>query len=72
MRYTEKELFQFMDAGSAVRVTCTDGQVFTGPCWAHGSVVSAEEFGKAEPSLEVGCETVLFASEIEKIEVVDS
>lgn len=71
MNCTEKELFDYMDSRRAVRVTCTDGQIFTGKCWAYGTVVSGEEFGIYEPTLDIGCGTVLAASKIEKIEFAD-
>ena len=71
MKYTEEELFEFMDSGKKVRVTCADGQVFAGRCWAYGAVVSEEEFGISEPCLDVGCSTILQLREIEKIEFAD-
>ena len=48
-KYTMKDLFGFMDAKRPVRVTCTDGRVFEGPCWAYGDVQNEEEYGVAEP-----------------------
>lgn len=71
MRYAMKELFDYMDLGKPVRVTSTDGKVFTGRCWAYGDVQNEEEFGRAEASLEVGPGAVLYASEIERIEVLE-
>lgn len=70
MSCTEKELFEAMDSKRMARVTCTDGQVFTGQCWAYGAIVAEEEYGVKEPCLDVGS-TMLRASEIEKIEFVD-
>ena len=70
MSYTEKELFDYMDSRRPVRVECTDGAVFIGPCWAYGATVSEEEFGMAEPLLDVGG-TTLRISDIEKIEFAD-
>lgn len=67
MRYTEKDLFDYMDSGRVLRVTVCGGQTFAGRCWAYGAVVSEEEFGIAEPCLDVGCSTVLALSEIERI-----
>ena len=46
MRPTEKDLFDYMDSGRDVRVTCTDGDTLTGRCWAYGAVVSEKEFGE--------------------------
>ena len=68
--YTMKELFSFMDSERPVRVTCTGGKVFEGQCWAYGDVQNEEEYGIGEPSIEVQ-DTMLFASEIEKIEYLD-
>jgi len=70
MSCTEKELFEIMDSGREVRVTCKDGKTFTGRCWAYGAVVSEEEFGIKEPTLDVGCGTMLALSEIEKVEML--
>ena len=68
---TEKELFDFMDSGRDVRVTCMDGDVLIGRCWAYGAEVSKEEFGEREPCLDVGCGTIVWLSEIVKIEYAD-
>lgn len=70
MIYSEKELFEFMDSERQVLVTCDNGQKFKGRCWAYGTIYNEEEFGIAEPSLEIG-NVSLYASEIEKIEYVD-
>lgn len=69
-KYTMRDLFGFMDAKRPVRVICTDGRVFEGPCWAYGDVQNEEEYGVDEPSLEVQ-DTMLFSSEIQEIEFVD-
>jgi len=69
MKYTEKELYDFMDTQREVKVTCTDGQEFTGQCWAYCAVVCKEEYGIDEPCLDVGS-TQIRSSEIEKIEVI--
>lgn len=71
MSYTEKDLFEFMDSGRTVRVTDGDGKEHVGQCWAYGAVTSEEEFGIAEPSLDIGCGVVLALSEIQKIEYAD-
>lgn len=71
MKYTEKDLFDYMDSGRTVRVTDDDGKSYVGQCWAYGAVTSEEEFGIAEPTLDVGCSVVLALSEIQKIEYVD-
>lgn len=71
MKYSMEALFDFMDSRRKVKVTCTDGQVFTGLCWAYGSAQNEEEYGVAEPSLEVGPGVSFYASEIEKIEYAD-
>lgn len=70
MTYSEKELFGFMDSKRPVLVTSDDGQEFRGPCWAYGAVYNEEEFGIAEPSLEIGNVSV-YASEIKSIEFAD-
>lgn len=70
MAYSEKQLFEFMDSERQVLVTCDDGQLFKGRCWAYGSVYNDEEFKRIEPSLQVGS-TVLYAGEIAKIEYAD-
>ena len=69
MSYTEKELYEFMDARRPVEVTSVNGNVYTGMCWAYSSVCNAEEEGINEPSLEVQ-DTVLYLHEIEKISFV--
>lgn len=71
MSYTEKDLFEYMDSGRLFRVTDDAGQVHEGQCWAYGAVTSEEEFGIAEPCLDVGCSVVLTLSEIRKIEYAD-
>lgn len=63
-------MFDAMDSRKIVRVICVDGQVFTGPCWAHSAVTNKEEFDIPEATLEVGS-TILLQSEIEKIEYID-
>ena len=69
MRYTEEELFDFMDSGRRVRVTCTDGQVFVGRCWAYSSLSNEEDFGIDEATIDIECGVMLKLSEIESIEV---
>ena len=69
MSYTEKELFDFMDSGRKVRVTCTDGQVFVGRCWAYSSAYNEEEFCINEATLDVECGVVLKLSEVKSIEL---
>ena len=71
MKVTEKELFDFMDSGRNVRVTCTNGDVLVGQCCAYGAEVSEEEFGEKEPCLDVGCSTIVPLSQIDKIEYAD-
>ena len=70
MSCTEKQLYDFMDAGRAVKVTSVDGKTYTGMCWAYSSVYNQEEYGVDAPSLEVQ-DTVLYLHEIQKIEYVD-
>lgn len=70
MRYSEDQLFLFMDARRPVRVTSTSGNVYEGMCWAYSSGYNAEEEGIDEPSLEVQ-DTLLFLHEIQKIEYAD-
>lgn len=71
MKITEKELFDFMDSDREVRVTCTDGDILTGKCWAYGAMVSKEEFGEDEPCLDVGCGTIIPLSQIKYIEYAE-
>lgn len=68
-KYTMEALFAFMDARRPVNVTCTDGKVFSGMCWAYSDVFNMEE-GVDEPSLEVQ-DTILYLHEIQKIEFAD-
>lgn len=76
MKYSMDDLFGFMEAGKTVRVTDTDGQVYTGYCWAYGNIQNQEEYGVDEASLEIGPQgkgphVCLYASEIEKVEFMD-
>lgn len=70
MRYTQKELFDFMESEKNVRVTCKDGKFFVGRCWAYSAGQNLEEDGIDEPSIEVR-DTILYLSEIEQIEYAD-
>ena len=70
MKYTQEDLYKFMDSRRPVKVTCTDGEAFSGMCWAYSSGHNLEEEGIDEPSIEV-CDTLLYLHEIEKIEYVD-
>jgi hypothetical protein len=70
MKYTQEELFAFMDARRPIKVTCTDGKTFVGMCWAYSSGHNLEEEGIDEPSIEVR-ETLLYLHEIEIIEYAD-
>ena len=70
MTYSEKQLFDFMDSGRPVLVTCDDGQQFRGECLAYSRVYNEEEFDRFEPSIQID-DTTLYASEIEKIEYSD-
>lgn len=70
MKYSLKDLFDFMESEKVVKVTCLDGEVFQGRCWAYSSVQNLEEDGVDEPSLEVQ-DTVLYLSDIQTIEYVD-
>lgn len=71
MKYTMEKLFAFMDSGRAVSVIGTDGQTYTGRCWAYGSAENEEEYGVYEPSIDVGPGILLYASEIAHIEFAD-
>ena len=71
MTVTEKEMFDFMDSRRNVRVTCTDGGVLVGQCWAYGAEVSEELVGEKEPCLDVGCSTIIPMSQIDRIEYAD-
>lgn len=70
MSYTEKQLFDFMDARRPVTVTSVSGNTYTGMCWTYSSVCNQEEHGVDEPSLEVQ-DTLLYLHEIKKIEYAD-
>lgn len=70
MKYSMKDLFDYMETGREVKVTCTDGKVFSGKCWAYSDVSNMEEDGIDEPSLEVGS-TMIYQSEIQSIEYID-
>ena len=70
MKYTLRDLFDFMESGRPVKVTCVDGKAFQGRCWAYSSVQNMEEDGINEDSLEVES-TMLYLSDIELIEYLD-
>ena len=70
MKYSEDQLFAFMDARRPVKVTSVSGKVYTGMCWAYSCGFNMEEEGIDEPSLEVQ-DTLLFLHEIQKIEYAD-
>ena len=70
MKYTQKDLFDFMESGKKVTVVSADGASYTGKLFAYSSGTNLEEFGVDEPSIEV-CDTMLYLSEIEKIEYAD-
>lgn len=73
MKYSEKELFAFMDhceKGKQVKVICLDGTEITGPCWAYSATQNRDEFDISEPSLDIGPGTIVYGSEIERIEVL--
>jgi small nuclear ribonucleoprotein (snRNP)-like protein len=70
MKYTLKDLFDFMESGRPVKVTCKDGKIFQGRCWAYSSVQNMEEDDIDEPSLEVQ-DTILYLSEIQTIEYLE-
>ena len=67
MNYTQKELFEFMNSERPVKVTCTDGEIFSGRCWAYSAGENLEEDGIDEPSLEIE-NTMLYLHEIKKVE----
>lgn len=68
--YTEKQLYEFMDARRPVKVTCTDGTAFSGMCWAYSRIHNQEEEGRDEASIEIG-DTAIYLSEIQSIEFCD-
>lgn len=70
MKYTQKDLFDFMASGKNVKVYSTGGKTYSGKCYAYSSGTNKEEFGVDEPSIEV-CDILLYLSEIEKIEYAD-
>ncbi len=57
--------------GKDVRVTTSDGSVFTGTAEAYPSGYGLHEFGVAEESLCIG-DTMLFLSEIVRVEPLDA
>lgn len=67
-RYTEQELFSFMDLERPVKVTCTDGSIFKGMCWAYTATRNEVEENISDASLEIG-NRMIFLHEIEKIEI---
>ena len=64
MSCTKKDLFDAMESGKEVKITCTDGQVFTGRCWAY------PEEDTEEPCVEVGS-VAIYMSEIQSIEYIE-
>lgn len=70
MKYSLKDLFDFMESEKQVKVTCNDGKTFSGRCWVYSGVQNLEEDGVNEPSLEVQ-DTMLYLSDIRTIEYVD-
>lgn len=68
--HTMEDLFRLMEIGKPVRVRCKDGRVFEGLCWAYGDIQNEEDYGVAEPSLEVQ-DTMIFLGEIADIEFAD-
>ena len=71
MKYSMKELFDFMDSERVVQVTDSDGNTHVGRCWAYGDIQNEEDYGVKEASIDIGPGLLLFASEIEKIEFAD-
>lgn len=69
MKYTEKDLYDFMESGRQILLTTTDGQQFKGQCWACCETVSREDYGFDEACIEVGS-TVITLSEIQAIEYI--
>ena len=69
-RYTMQDLYKFMESGKSVKVICTDGKCFTGPCWAYSDTFNMEEEGVDEPSIEVQ-DVVVFLHEVQSIEFVE-
>lgn len=70
MKYSQKELFDFMESGREVTVLSTNGKIYSGRCWAYSAGLNLEEFSVDEPSLEV-CDTLLYLSDIVRIEFKD-
>lgn len=69
--YTEKDLFDFMDAKRVVKVTADTGEVFFGRCWAYSKSYNEGAEDVSEASLEV--ENIsLWLHEIAAIEFADS
>lgn len=70
MKYTQKDLFDFMESGKEVTVISTDGVSYTGKLFAYSSGTNLEEFGIDEPSIEVR-DTLLYLSDVDKIDYAE-
>ena len=54
---------------TTVKITCTNGDTFTGPCEWNSADYGLAELGFDEESLQIG-DTVLFAGEIQSVEIL--
>lgn len=69
MKYTEEQLFDFMDSQRPVRVKCATGEVFEGKCWAYSQTYNEENEAGSEASLEIQ-DVMLMISEISDISYI--
>lgn len=65
-----KDLFDFMESGKKVKVTCTDGSEFTGHCLAYSDVYLADSDGIDDYGLDVDG-TMVYLHEIQSVAYVD-
>ena len=70
MKYSEKELYEYMDSQRPVCVITKDGQEYVGQCWAYSSDVSSDEYGLDEACLDMGG-IIVPASDIKEIRYID-
>ena len=54
---------------TTAKITCTNGDAFTGPCEWNSADYGLAELGCDEESLQIG-DTVLFAGEIQSVEIL--
>ena len=67
---TGKDLFDFMDSGRKVKVTCKDGMEFSGYCLAYSDVFLEESDGVRDYGLDIDG-TLIFLHEMQSVEYID-